>query len=67
MATTLDSYITCEEAAEIIGVSHSTVTRYVSSGQLPYKRPGHEILIKRRDAKKFKRPRRGNPRHLSRT
>ena len=63
--TTLDDYVTTHEAAEIIGVSHSQVTRYCASGDLPSIRPGHEVLIKRRDAKRFKRPRRGNPQNLS--
>ena len=62
--TTLNDYITTREAAKIIGVSHSQVTRYCKKGALPSMRPGREILIKRRDAKKFKRPRRGNPNHL---
>lgn len=63
--TTLDDDVTTHEAAKIIGVSHSTVTRYCASGDLPSKRIGHEILIKRRDAKMFKRPPRGNPNYIS--
>lgn len=62
--TTLNDYVTAHEAAKIIGVSHSTVTRYCKSGGLPSERMGHEILIKRRDAKKFKRPPRGNPNYV---
>ena len=66
--TTLHDYVTTHEAAAIIGVSHSQVTRYCKSGALPSVRTGRmgsrEIQIKRRDAKKFKRPRRGNPNHL---
>ncbi len=65
----MDDYITTHDAAEIIGVSHSQVTRYCKSGELPSERMGRmgcgEIRIKRRDAKKFKRPRRGNPRHVA--
>ena len=61
----MEDYITTHEAAEIIGVSHSQGTRYCNSGDLPSERPGHEIRIKRRDAKKFERPRRGNPNHVA--
>jgi len=64
----MTDYITTHEAAKIIGVSHSQVTRYCTSGDLPSTRMGRmgsrEIQIKLRDAKKFRRPRRGNPNHL---
>ena len=63
--TALEDYVTTHEAAKIIGVSHSQVTRYCASGDLPSIRPGHEVLIKRRDAKRFKRPPRGNPNYVS--
>jgi len=62
--TALDDYITTHEAAKIIGVSHSTVTRYCASGRLPSEWMGFRLLIKRRDAKKCERAKRGYPSHM---
>ena len=59
--STINGYLTSSEAAEIIGVSRSQVSRYVSSGKLPARRVGQQLLIREKDAKKFKRPPPGNP------
>ena len=53
--------MTAYEAADVIGVSHSQVTRYVAAGSLPAKRIGPTILIAEEDAKKFVKPSKGNP------
>lgn len=55
-------FLTVYEAAEQIGVSHAQVTRYVRDGKLPARRIGQTILIREPDAKRFERPKRGNPR-----
>lgn len=55
-------YAQMREAAEILGVSHCTVSRYVASGRLKaIDGPANTLLILRRDLKNFKRPPRGNP------
>ena len=54
-------FATAAEAAEIIGVSHAQVTRYVEKKLLPHARVGQVILIPRAAIAKFRRPPRGNP------
>jgi excisionase family DNA binding protein len=58
----IQGLLTVYETARLIGVSHAQVTRYVKQGLLPAKRVGQTILIDERDAKRFSRPPRGNPR-----
>jgi excisionase family DNA binding protein len=57
----IPGYLTVREAADLIGVSHSQVTRYIANGQLPAIELGQQKLIRKADATKFQRPPRGNP------
>jgi excisionase family DNA binding protein len=57
----IPGFVTAEEAAEIIGVHHSQVCRYCIEKQLPARKVGNQWLIKRSDARKFKRRPVGNP------
>lgn len=59
----IPGYTDLAGAAEIIGVHPSQVWRYVDSGKLKGRRVGSMILVRVADAKRFKRPPRGNP-HL---
>lgn len=59
--TTLPGYVRLERAAEIIGVHHSQVWRYIDAGLIDALKIGNTHLIKEADAKKFRRPPRGNP------
>ena len=61
----IPGFLTAEEAAVVIGVSHAQVTRYVKDGKLPAKKVGQVILIDETDAKSFCRPPRGNPNFLN--
>lgn len=63
MATTdsIPGYCRLEKAAEIIGVTHSQVWRYIDAGLLDSLKIGNTHLVKESDAKNFKRPPRGNP------
>lgn len=63
VATTehIPGYIDLYRAAEIIGVSHSQVWRYISEGLLDALKIGNTHLVKEKDAKSFERPLRGNP------
>jgi excisionase family DNA binding protein len=63
----IEGKLTVYEAAEIIGVSHAQVTRYVRQGLLAAVRVSQAILIDEADAKKFRRPPRGNPKLLQKT
>lgn len=54
-------YFTVEEAAAVIGVSPSQITRYIADGKLKAKRIGHQFLIEQHVAHTFTRPPRGNP------
>ena len=63
----INGLLTVIEAAKVIGVSHSQVTRYVNQGLLPAKRISQTILISEQDARDFKRPPRGNPKLLQKT
>lgn len=58
---TLPGYYTIYEAAEVIGVSHSQVTRYVKDKLLPAVELGHQKLIEQEAVHKFQRPPVGNP------
>lgn len=57
----IPGFCTVYEAAEIIGVSHAQVTRYVKNEQLPAERVGRMILIDKKALAKFQRPKVGNP------
>ena len=59
--TTIPGYIRLEDAAEIIGVHHSQVWRYIDDGLLDALKIGKTYLVKTADAKNFRRPPRGNP------
>ena len=63
MATTqtIPGYIRLDKAAEIIGVCHSQVWRYISDGLLDAINIGGTHLVKEKDAKSFVRPLKGNP------
>ncbi len=54
-------YLTPDEAAAVIGVSHSQVTRYIKDERLPSMRVGWQILIPTKAVESFRRPPRGNP------
>ena len=58
---TIPGYYTVYEAAEIIGVSHSQVSKYIRNGQLPATPLGHQKLIEQEAVHKFQRPPVGNP------
>lgn len=58
---TLPGYYTVYEAAEVIGVSHSQVTRYIKAGLLPAHELGLQKLIEQEAVHKFKRNPVGNP------
>lgn len=60
----IQGWLTVQEAAEVIGVSHAQVTRYVKQRKLPARRIGQTILIEDAEARRFRRPPRGNPRLL---
>lgn len=51
--------ITVSEAARIIGVHHSQVTRYIKDGLLEAERIGNQLFLNRRHAEAFQRPKRG--------
>ena len=63
----IEGKLTVYEAAEIIGVSHAQVTRYVRQKLLPAVRLSQTILIDEQDARNFQRPPRGNPKLLQKT
>ena len=63
----IQGWLTVQEAAELIGVSHAQVTRYVKQGTLPARRVGQTILIRDADAHAFQRPLRGNPKLLQKS
>lgn len=64
IADKLPGHVDLYRAAEIIGVSHAQVTRYIQDGKLNAIRLGRDYLVKESDAKKFVRPKRGNPTFL---
>lgn len=57
--------ITVIEAARIIGVSHSQVTRYIKSNLLTAERLGNQLLLDRRDVERFQPPGQGFRRDLT--
>lgn len=57
----IPGYYTPAEAADIIGVSQSQITRYIQDQLLPGKKLGHQILIEQAAVHRFERPQRGNP------
>lgn len=59
--TSIPGYINLDEAAAIIGVSHSQAWRYIDAGILDAVKIGNTHLVKKRDAERFERPPRGNP------
>lgn len=59
--TKIPGYVGLDEAAAIIGVSHSQAWRYIDAGLLDAVKIGNTHLVKLRDAKNFERPPRGNP------
>lgn len=59
--TTIPGYVRLERAAEIIGVDHSTVWRYINDGMLDALKIGNTHLVREQDAKNFERPRVGRP------
>lgn len=59
--SSIPGFVTVDEAAGIIGVHRSQISRYCTSGKLPARKVGNQWLIKRDDAKRFKRPPVGNP------
>lgn len=59
--TTIPGYVRLERAAEIIGVTHSQVWRYIDDGILDALKFGNTHLVKESDARNFERPPRGNP------
>ncbi len=63
MATSngLPGFVTVYKAAEMIGVSHAQVTRYIANDQLDATLVGREYLIREKDVRSFVRPPRGNP------
>ncbi len=64
---TIPGYYTISEAAEVIGVSHSMVTRYIRSGQLPAINIGLQKLIEQEAVHKFERKPVGNPQFRERS
>jgi len=62
---TISGYVTIQEAAPILRVSESTVTRYCQDQLLKgAKNLGKQWLIPERSIKSFKKPARGNPEFL---
>jgi hypothetical protein len=59
--TTIPGYVRLEQAAEIIGVSHASVWRYIQEGLLDALKIGNTHLVKESDARKFERPPLGRP------
>ena len=58
---TLPGYYTLYEAAEIVGVSHSQMSRYIRQNLLKAIELGHQKLIEQEAVHKFRRPPVGNP------
>jgi len=61
----IPGYLTAEEAAKVIGVDRSQITRYCKDPDPKYRlagiKLGNQWLIKPADAKNFKPRPRGNP------
>lgn len=58
---TIPGYYTIDEAAEVIGVSRSQVSRYISAGHLQALDLGHQKLIEQQEVHRFERIPVGNP------
>lgn len=58
---TIPGYYTIEEAASVIGVSPSQVSRYISSGKLSAVDLGRQKLIEQQEVHTFQRVPVGNP------
>lgn len=56
--------ITVAEAARIIGVHHSQVTRYIKDGLLTADRVGNQLFMYRNEVERFERPGQGFRRDL---
>ena len=54
------TYCTTKEAAEILEVDASQLTRYAKDGRLVPERIGRQMLFLRRDVMRFKRPGQGH-------
>lgn len=52
-------YCTTEEAARILEVHPSQISRYVGDGRLSAERFGRQLLLLRREVQRFKVPGRG--------
>lgn len=57
----IPGYYTIYEAADVIGVSHSQVARYIRNGDLPAQTVGNTRLIEQEAVHKFQRKPVGNP------
>lgn len=58
---TIPGYYTIYEAAEVIGVTHSQVARYIRNGELPASVVGNAKLLEQEVVHKFRRKPVGNP------
>lgn len=56
MLSTMIDGVSIEEARIIIGVSKSTVVRYIETGVLPAERDGNTWLMKREDVEELADP-----------
>lgn len=57
----IPGYYTPEEAAKVLGVSQSQITRYVQAGTLKSIPVGRQMLFEQSAVHNFTRPPRGNP------
>jgi excisionase family DNA binding protein len=57
-----DDLLTIPKAADLLGVSHMTIRRYIKAGHLHPIQPGRDYLIQRDELEQFKKPRPGRPR-----
>lgn len=66
MASLLKSNaITVSQAAELLSVSHSQVTRYIKARLLMAERVGNQLFLDRRAVERFQRPGQGFRRDLT--
>ena len=54
-------FCTIEEAARIIGVHRSQITRYIQNRLLECERVGNQLFLNKKQVRNFVRPRPGNP------
>lgn len=54
-------YQTVEEAAELIGLSHWTVRRWLSAGRLTRYRSGSRVVVNRPQLLELVKPRKAEP------